>query len=102
MSKSRSSSLLAFLLGGVAGAAIALLYAPASGKETRKKIREGVDEAGEWTKDRLEDARESMDSGAEKVRDIMGGRKEELRAAYKAGKDVFQKRREEYSKKEQS
>ena len=101
MSKHKSSSLLAFLLGGAAGAAIALLFAPATGKETREKLREGMDEAGEWTKDRFEDARESMDFGAEKVRDIMGGRKDDLRAAYRAGKDVFQKRREGFSKKEE-
>ncbi|MFQ5427813.1 MAG: YtxH domain-containing protein [Thermodesulfobacteriota bacterium] len=101
MSKGKSNTLLAFLLGGVAGAAIALLFAPATGKETREKIREGMDEAGEWTKDRLEDAKDSMDSGADRVRDIMEGRKEDLRAAYKAGKDVFQKRREGFSRKKE-
>ncbi|MFQ5480824.1 MAG: YtxH domain-containing protein [Thermodesulfobacteriota bacterium] len=101
MSKGKSNSLLAFLLGGIAGAAVALLYAPAAGKETRKKIRESMDDAGEWTKDRLEDARESMDSGAERVRDIMYVRKEDIRAAYKAGKDVFQKKRAGFSDKEE-
>jgi len=92
---------MAFLLGGVAGAAIALIFAPATGKETRKKIREGVDEAGEWTKDRIEDARDSMDNGADKVRDIMEGRKDDLRSAYRAGKDVFQRRRRGFSSKEE-
>ncbi len=101
MSKGRSNSIVAFLLGGLAGAAIGLLFAPAAGVETRKKIREGVDEAGEWTKDRIEDARDSMDSGADKVRDIMGGRKEDLRAAYKAGKDVFQRRRSAFTNKKE-
>lgn len=101
MSKGKSNTLLAFLLGGAAGAAIALLFAPATGKETREKIREGMDEAGEWTKDRLEDARESMDSGADKVRDIMGGRKDDLRAAYRVGKEAFYKGREKFSKKEE-
>jgi len=41
--------LAAFLLGALAGAAVALLYAPASGEETRRKVagraREGRDQA---------------------------------------------------------
>ena len=44
---SSGSILLAFVLGAAAGAAIALLYAPASGEETRRKLaakaREGRD-----------------------------------------------------------
>ena len=32
--------MLAFLLGAVAGAAVALLYAPASGEETREFLSE--------------------------------------------------------------
>ena len=45
------SILLAFILGAVSGAAVALLYAPASGDDTRKylgeKAREGRDRAAE-------------------------------------------------------
>jgi gas vesicle protein len=41
--------LLAFLVGAVAGAALALLYAPAAGRETREylgeKAREGAEAA---------------------------------------------------------
>jgi gas vesicle protein len=43
--------LLAFLVGAVAGAAVALLYAPVSGRETREylgdKAREGARKATE-------------------------------------------------------
>ena len=43
--------LLAFLVGAFAGAAVALLYAPASGRETREylsdKAREGARKATE-------------------------------------------------------
>jgi len=101
MAKGKNSTLLTFLLGGLAGAAIALLWAPASGEETRKKIREGMDDAGDWTLDKFEDAKESLDSGAEKMRDIMGDKKENLRAAFDAGKDAFQRRREIFLKKKQ-
>jgi gas vesicle protein len=43
--------MLAFLVGAVAGAAVALLYAPAAGSETREflgdKAREGREKANE-------------------------------------------------------
>jgi gas vesicle protein len=34
----------AFLLGGVVGATLALLFAPASGEQTRKRIKDATDE----------------------------------------------------------
>lgn len=43
--------LLAFLGGAVVGAAVALLYAPDKGSETRKKISEKVKEGAECTGD---------------------------------------------------
>jgi gas vesicle protein len=43
--------LLAFLVGAAAGAAVALLYAPAPGRETRERLgeraREGARKAGD-------------------------------------------------------
>jgi gas vesicle protein len=43
--------LLAFLVGAAAGAAVALLYAPAAGRETRERLgekaREGARRAGD-------------------------------------------------------
>jgi gas vesicle protein len=43
--------LLAFLVGAAAGAAVALLYAPATGRETRERLsekaREGARRAGD-------------------------------------------------------
>ncbi|MFN8060847.1 MAG: YtxH domain-containing protein [Vicinamibacterales bacterium] len=54
MARDESSSavvLMAFMLGAVAGAAVALLYAPQSGAETRRllgeKAREGKDAASD-------------------------------------------------------
>jgi gas vesicle protein len=47
--------LLAFLVGAIAGAAVALLYAPVSGRETREylgdKAREGARKATEMYED---------------------------------------------------
>jgi len=60
---------LAFLLGAAAGAALALLFAPAAGRQTREflgqKAREGQDRAAELAKEALERGREAF----ERVRD---------------------------------
>ena len=45
-----------FLMGGLIGAAVALLMAPASGEETRKLIREKGIELRDRTVDSLEQA----------------------------------------------
>jgi len=56
---------LAFGIGVSAGAAIALLYAPQSGARTRKKLRRGVEEAGDY----LQDAGDYLKSQAERFSD---------------------------------
>lgn len=42
---------LAFGIGVSAGAAIALLYAPQTGARTRRKLRKGIGEAGDYLQD---------------------------------------------------
>ena len=39
---------LAFCIGVVAGATTALLYAPQSGAKTRRQLRRGVEDAGDY------------------------------------------------------
>ena len=54
---------LAFSIGVAAGAGIALLYAPQSGTRARKKLRRGVEDAG----DTLRDAGDYLKSQAERL-----------------------------------
>ncbi|HZQ05502.1 MAG TPA: YtxH domain-containing protein [Anaerolineae bacterium] len=62
-----------FLLGGIVGAAAALLMAPASGKETREQIRaEGValeNRAQEFGDDTMRQARKMVKQGQKGVTD---------------------------------
>ena len=52
------SVMLAFLVGAAAGAAVALLFAPASGEETRKFIGDKAREGREKAADAARQARE--------------------------------------------
>jgi gas vesicle protein len=76
------SILLAFILGAVSGAAVALLYAPASGSETREylgeKAREGRDKAAEAT----ERGRQALSQG-----------RETLTHAIERGREAYQQAR---------
>ena len=54
---------LAFGIGVTAGAAIALLYAPQTGIKTRKQLRKGVEDAGDY----LEDAANYLREQAERL-----------------------------------
>ena len=48
--------MLAFLVGAVAGAAVALLYAPATGREVREFLGDKAREGGKVIKDVYEQA----------------------------------------------
>lgn len=53
--------LIGFLTGGIVGAALALLYAPKSGKELRKDLKDSADEWMDETEKFLESAKEKAE-----------------------------------------
>ncbi|MCU1322829.1 MAG: putative lipoprotein [Acidobacteriaceae bacterium] len=60
----------AFGVGVTAGATIALLYAPQTGAKTRKQLRKGVEDAGDYLEeagDYLKDQAERLSSEAQKA-----------------------------------
>ena len=59
------SVLLAFLLGAVTGAAVALLYAPAPGRETRDYLGEKAREGRERANAAAEKGRQGINEGRE-------------------------------------
>jgi gas vesicle protein len=71
--------MLAFLIGAAAGAAIALLFAPASGKDTREYIGEKAREGKEKAAEAARQARETVKS----QRDGLGAAIERGRQAYR-------------------
>ena len=61
--------LLAFILGAVGGAALALLYAPASGRETRERLAEKADEARARAADAAAKGRDTLTTAIERGRE---------------------------------
>jgi hypothetical protein len=77
---SASTALISFLLGGLAGAALAVLFAPLSGAETRERIGEGVRDAAERSRALASRGRAALDAAAR----MAGG----VHAAPSNGKDL--------------
>ena len=61
------SVLLAFLLGAVSGAAVALLYAPVTGRETREYLGEKAREGRDRAADAAQKGRQAINQGRETV-----------------------------------
>jgi gas vesicle protein len=73
---------VAFVLGAITGAAVALLMAPATGEETRRRLadkaREGADRAGE---------------AARQGRELWNRQRDNLNTAFERGRDAYDQAR---------
>jgi gas vesicle protein len=74
--------MLAFVVGALTGAAAALLFAPASGEETREYL-------GQKAREGRSRAREAVDHG----REIYQRQRETLASAVDRGREAFQQAR---------
>lgn len=98
----------AFLLGGVLGAALALLYAPKSGAETRKDIsrtarrvknstvdliEDAIDDVHDFTSDLRKKASDVIDQGVE----LSDKAKKEIAATLERGQKKIEKQRKKLS-----
>lgn len=86
-----NSVLLAFFLGGVVGAGVALLMAPKSGQETREQIKKLADEVKEKAESYMEEAKHKASNVVEKGKELLEKEKNVISAAIDAGKDAFEK-----------
>jgi len=69
MSDKNSNSTLAFLLGIAVGALLGVLFAPAEGKETRKKIAKYLEELEEKGEEFIEEGTEKVKKFIEESKD---------------------------------
>jgi gas vesicle protein len=79
-----------FAIGVAAGAAVALIYAPQSGAKTRRQIRRGLEDAGDY----LQDAADTLGDHAEKYvkrgKDIVGNVVDSASSAVNSAKKAIQ------------
>ena|SRR5918996_3608299 len=99
--ESESSAFMAFLLGGLTGAALALLYAPRSGRETRdllgEKLREGADRSRDLKEQARERGRAFVDEAAdyiERQKAVVEDRKDRFTAAVEAGRQAYREEKD--------
>jgi gas vesicle protein len=83
--------LSAFVLGGIVGAGVALLLAPQSGTETRRKIEELTDDVKEKAADYADIAKEKVVSTVDKAKELYKEKKVAVSAAVEAGKEAYEK-----------
>jgi gas vesicle protein len=84
MSDERGSGsvVVAFVLGAIAGAAVALLWAPAAGEDTRRAIGE-----------RAREGKEKASEAARQGREFLRHQRENLTSAFERGKEAFDQAR---------
>ena len=76
--------LLAFMAGAVTGAAVALLFAPATGEETRDYLGQ-----------RAREGRERATEAARQGRELLNRQREHLATAVERGREAFEASRGE-------
>ncbi len=92
------SIILAFFIGGLVGAGVALLFAPQPGKETRQKIKELADEAKEKAIKCADEVKGKVTSTMEKGKDLVEEKKSLITTAVEAGKEAYAKEKEKLAK----
>jgi gas vesicle protein len=83
------TALLTFTLGAVIGGGLALLTAPRSGPETRKKLHGMVDETREKLSEMTRDAETRIKKVAQEGKDMLEENAELIKAAVNAGKEAM-------------
>jgi gas vesicle protein len=77
------SLLVAFIAGAVTGAAVALLFAPASGEETREYLGE-----------RAREGRNRAAEAARQGRDLLNRQRDTITSAIERGREAYQSARD--------
>ena len=101
MAENRGCSLgavgLAFVTGGLAGAAVALLLAPQSGRDSREQVRGYARRAEEYAQELADTATQAMEQAVDKGREFIKDKQAVLTEAVAAGRTAMQWERERLS-----
>ena len=80
--------LIAFSIGAAAGAAVALIYAPQSGARTRRQIRRGLEDAGDYIKETAETVGGHAEKYVKRGKDVVEMVADTATSAYGAARKV--------------
>jgi gas vesicle protein len=96
-----SGVVLSFLLGALSGAALAILFAPRSGRETREMLGERLRETaergrrlGEQVVEKGRAAAEDASGYLDRQREALEKRRDRLAAAVEAGRQAYRDEKE--------
>jgi len=78
-----------FFLGLGLGVAVGVLFAPQSGEDTRRLLRDKADEGADYVRRRSDELRESATGSLERGKQSLQRRKENLTAAVEAGRQAY-------------
>lgn len=88
---------LAFVTGGLAGAAIALLLAPQSGRESREQVRGYARRVEAQVHELADTATQALDQAVDKGHEFVQEKKMVLAEAVEAGRTAMHRERERLS-----
>ena len=88
---------LAFVTGGLVGAAVALMLAPKSGRNSREQVRGYARRAEEQVQELAEKATDLMDQAVDKGHEFVQEKKMVLAEAVEAGRTAMHRERERLS-----
>jgi len=88
-----------FLLGAILGAGIALLYAPRSGEETQKDLKDRARKLRGAAEDRMREVQEQVEARLEQARAELLERVEAIREAVDSGREAAHEAREDLEEK---
>jgi gas vesicle protein len=85
--------IVAFVLGAITGAAVALLMAPTSGEETRRLLADKAREGRERASDAARQGRDIVNRGKETVTTAIERGRETVTTALDRGREAYQQAR---------
>ncbi len=94
-----------FVMGGIVGATVALLFAPKSGVETRELIAKKAKETKDTSSEKIKELQEKLKEAKEKIseqatelskrgKELLDKKKEVLSSAIEAGKKAYKSEKE--------
>jgi gas vesicle protein len=78
-----------FFLGLGVGVAVGLLFAPKSGEETRRLIRDRAADSGDYLKKQTSDIRNQASDLLDKSKETLAKHRESVASAVEAGKQAY-------------